>query len=126
MEKRLVSLEIFEILFGNLRGSIERIIECSLMSKKDILQVYNELDHFESIVYENYEGGEKVCVDCGATYHISGKEVEWYKKKNLDIPLRCKSCRDSRRKESKKYILNSIYGTLALKNEIERGNLNEN
>ncbi len=36
----------------------------------------------------------RTCVQCGKTFSLSESEINFYKSKNLDLPKRCKSCRD--------------------------------
>ncbi len=35
------------------------------------------------------------CKSCGESFEISDGEIEFYKKKNLDLPKRCKKCREN-------------------------------
>jgi hypothetical protein len=47
-----------------------------------------------------YHGaGDYECRDCGETFTIWRHEAQSYALKNLDLPRRCKSCRERRRKE---------------------------
>lgn len=48
---------------------------------------------------------KKICKQCGREFEITQEEIEFYNRKNLDIPKRCKSCR----KENKRQKTNSIY-----------------
>lgn len=34
------------------------------------------------------------CVQCGEVFTLTDSEVEFYKSKNLDLPKRCRNCRD--------------------------------
>lgn len=36
----------------------------------------------------------RTCVQCGKVFTLSQSEIDFYKSKNLDLPKRCKSCRD--------------------------------
>ncbi|MEE1009378.1 MAG: zinc-ribbon domain containing protein [Agathobacter sp.] len=40
----------------------------------------------------------KTCKQCGEMFEISQSEIEFYKKKNLNIPKRCKKCREENKK----------------------------
>ena len=42
------------------------------------------------------------CVQCGREFELSQNEIDFYYSKGLDLPKRCKSCRD---KNSGKYIV---------------------
>lgn len=37
------------------------------------------------------------CVQCGKIFEISGAEIDFYEEKGLEIPKRCRSCRQSNR-----------------------------
>jgi hypothetical protein len=37
------------------------------------------------------------CKDCGKTFKIAPGEQRFYQKNNLELPARCKSCRDARK-----------------------------
>lgn len=43
------------------------------------------------------------CKDCDTEFHMSYKEVHFYKDKELHIPKRCKDCRDYRRQKKVLY-----------------------
>lgn len=40
---------------------------------------------------------KKQCKDCNNTFTIEDGEIDFYKSKNLQLPNRCKSCRDKRK-----------------------------
>lgn len=42
------------------------------------------------------------CSQCGKTFELTQNEINFYYSKGLDLPKRCKSCRD---KNSGKYIV---------------------
>lgn len=49
-----------------------------------------------------FEYGNKVksiqkCIDCGKQFEITNNEYDFYTKKGLDIPKRCKTCRDAKK-----------------------------
>lgn len=50
-------------------------------------------------MYE-YEDGRRVCVECGDDFIIWGHEREFFEKRQLQLPKRCKKCRASRRQEA--------------------------
>lgn len=39
----------------------------------------------------------KKCVQCGKNFELSGAEINHYKEKGLEIPVRCRACRRSER-----------------------------
>ena len=48
------------------------------------------------------------CVQCGRAFNLSDSEIDFYKSKGLNLPKRCKSCRDKNKRgnqEFKKYNL---------------------
>ena len=48
------------------------------------------------------------CVQCGREFNLSYSEIDFYKSKSLNLPKRCKSCRDKNKRgnqEFKKYNL---------------------
>lgn len=38
------------------------------------------------------------CKECGDVFEITPEEEVWYKSKGFELPKRCKSCRDLRRR----------------------------
>lgn len=57
------------------------------------------------ICQECFEYGNKVrirknCVDCGHQFEITNNQYDFYTSKGLDIPKRCKSCRDAKKNYS--------------------------
>ncbi|MCM1049517.1 MAG: zinc-ribbon domain containing protein [Clostridiales bacterium] len=40
------------------------------------------------------------CVQCGKTFELSDSEIEFYRKKNLHLPKRCKECRQKNKQKS--------------------------
>ena len=54
------------------------------------------------VCHDCYEWGQKVwskqyCTNCGCTFEITNLEREFYQKKGLDIPKRCKQCREAKK-----------------------------
>lgn len=45
-----------------------------------------------------------VCKQCGATFELSDSEIDFYRKKNLHLPKRCKECRQENRKKQGKSV----------------------
>ncbi len=41
------------------------------------------------------------CVDCGRDFEITEGEIEFYNKKNMNLPKRCKECRDKKKNGGK-------------------------
>ncbi len=42
------------------------------------------------------------CVQCGKKFELTDGEIDFYRSKGLDLPKRCKDCRN---KNSKKYVV---------------------
>jgi len=40
------------------------------------------------------------CKDCGSEFTFTVREQEFYKQNNFTEPLRCKSCRDARKRSN--------------------------
>lgn len=40
------------------------------------------------------------CVQCGKTFELSDSEIEFYRKKNLHLPKRCKECRQKNKQKA--------------------------
>lgn len=45
-----------------------------------------------------------VCKQCGATFELSDSEIDFYRKKNLHLPKRCKGCRQENRQKQGKSV----------------------
>ena len=43
------------------------------------------------------------CVQCGKTFTLSDSEIAFYEEKNLNLPKRCKSCRDKNKATNGEY-----------------------
>lgn len=58
-----------------------------------------ENQHFGVIAaYEGLGPWQKhACKDCGSTFYMTRKEVDFYKEKELHLPKRCKKCREKRK-----------------------------
>lgn len=41
---------------------------------------------------------KKICKNCGKEFEIASGEIQFYKSKNLELPKRCKECRDKNKK----------------------------
>ena len=46
---------------------------------------------------------KRECIQCGKVFTISETEVEFFKKKNLSLPKRCKQCREKNKGEKNGY-----------------------
>lgn len=44
----------------------------------------------------------EVCKDCGATFYLYQREIQYYLEKDLNLPKRCKDCRDYKRQNGTK------------------------
>ena len=45
----------------------------------------------------------KTCVQCGKVFTLSQSEIDFYESKNLNLPKRCKSCRDKNKNSNGEY-----------------------
>lgn len=45
---------------------------------------------------------KKTCIQCGKEFELTGSEIEFYKKRKLALPKRCKACRDLNKKDRSK------------------------
>lgn len=54
----------------------------------------------ECFEYGNKVWKKKKCVVCGCKFEITNNQHDFYKSKGLDIPKRCKSCRDAKNNSS--------------------------
>ncbi len=43
------------------------------------------------------------CVQCGREFNLSDSEIEFYNSKGLDLPKRCKACRDKNKNSNGEY-----------------------
>lgn len=43
------------------------------------------------------------CVECGKAFSLTDSEIDFYKSKNLNLPKRCKSCRDKKKTVNGEY-----------------------
>jgi len=41
-----------------------------------------------------------ICKDCGANYVLEENEIAWYAERNMQLPKRCKTCRQIKRQEN--------------------------
>lgn len=39
----------------------------------------------------------KKCRECGQEFVLTDKESQWFQQRNLQLPVRCKSCRNKRK-----------------------------
>lgn len=42
------------------------------------------------------------CKQCGKEFELSNSEIEFFKKENLELPKRCKECREFNKKNTAK------------------------
>jgi hypothetical protein len=61
---------------------------------------------------------QKRCIDCGTTFDITAGEKIFYESRGWELPIRCKSCREKKKKqryewnnESSGGCISSVYGT---------------
>lgn len=45
---------------------------------------------------------ERICVQCGKKFKIEDSEIDFYNKKDLNLPKRCKECRDKNKNSNDK------------------------
>ena len=43
-----------------------------------------------------------ICKQCGKEFELSNSEMEFYKSKNLELPKRCKECRELNKQNGRK------------------------
>ncbi len=64
-----------------------------------------QIDVFDVSKVKNWtkltEDEEYTCVDCDQNFILTGKEIDWYKKRELQLPKRCKGCREDRKNPDK-------------------------
>lgn len=46
-----------------------------------------------------------VCKQCGTTFELSESEIAFYRKKNLNLPKRCKECRQENKEKQEKSVM---------------------
>ena len=44
---------------------------------------------------------KRTCVQCGKEFEMSQSEINFYKKKKLSLPKRCKECREENKNKKK-------------------------
>lgn len=59
----------------------------------------NRYQHNDQEAEQNGEGKEIAC-KCGSHFFLSDREQNWYKEKGLELPKRCKPCRDEKRRQN--------------------------
>lgn len=67
---------------------------------------------------ECFENGKKVkivqeCTSCGRKFEITNSQYDFYIKKGLDIPKRCKFCRDAKKNNSTHNSLSSLFSSFS-------------
>lgn len=45
---------------------------------------------------------KRACVQCGNEFELTNSEVDFYKKKNLNLPKRCQACREKNKQQNNK------------------------
>ena len=84
------------------KGEVYRCKKCG----KEILytnyQKYTKNTKHHDLCPQCFEYGNRVkirqkCVNCGCQFEITNSQYEFYISKGLDIPKRCKSCRDAKK-----------------------------
>lgn len=45
---------------------------------------------------------KRTCVQCGKEFELTNSEVDFYKKKNLNLPKRCQACREKNKQQNSK------------------------
>ena len=61
------------------------------------------------------------CVSCGRQFTLTDKEIEFFKNKNLNLPKRCKECREKRNEKENRAKKNFL---INLKEKIQTNNSN--
>lgn len=99
------------------KGEVYRCKKCG----KEILytnyQKYVKNAKRFDVCPECFEYGKEVkirekCVDCGQEFEITNDQYDFYISKGLDIPKRCKSCRDAKKNHSYSYFGKSSSQTI--------------
>lgn len=57
----------------------------------------------ECFEYENKIRIKSYCVDCGKTFTLTNSQYDFYKKRGLDVPKRCDTCRKNKTSRSSTY-----------------------
>ena len=66
--------------------------------KEQLMKLYTQTMFNMSLVQFNMMAAEyRICKDCGKEFGMLQDEVDFFKKKNLQMPLRCKNCRNLRK-----------------------------
>ncbi len=84
------------------------VYRCSSCGKEMLLTNYDKyiknkkkhdicIDCFE---YLNEVHSYNYCIDCGCTFEITNKEYNYFMSRGLNIPKRCKSCRELKKNNS--------------------------
>ena len=50
--------------------------------------------------YGNRVRVRQTCIDCGRSFDITNNQYDFYSSKGLDVPKRCNSCRDAKKRRS--------------------------
>ena len=57
----------------------------------------------------------RVCVQCGKSFSLSQSEIDFYESKNLNLPKRCKACRDKNKNSYNEYRSQTVNVPLAFR-----------
>ncbi|MEE1302266.1 MAG: zinc-ribbon domain containing protein [Bacteroidales bacterium] len=72
--------------------------DCNMYQPVDTVEQF-EIQRFNIICASEGLGPwhKHTCKDCGEEFYMTYKEVHFYKDKELNLPKRCKACRDKRK-----------------------------
>ena len=48
---------------------------------------------------QDFDDGSRTCVECDAPFIIYHHDRQFFERKGLELPARCKPCRDRRRRD---------------------------
>ena len=65
---------------------------------------------------------ERKCVDCGKLFHLSDGEINFFKSKGMELPKRCKECREARNPKKASARPNPEYRSGTSQNSLPQNN----
>lgn len=79
---------------------------------------YDAASNSHMAVVDLFPWRREICKNCGATFYLYQHEIQYYLEKDLNLPKRCKDCRDYKRK-------NGTERSKNMKNHTKMGKPNE-
>lgn len=85
------------------KGTVYKCRKCGREILFTNYQKYIKREEKPTMCQECREYGKKVriqkkCIDCGQLFDITNNQYTYYTSRNLELPKRCKSCREARKK----------------------------